>query len=154
MRDMFEVEDLCRSLLGMHKIKYSVLNEFKIRKDIDAFHINYDSFIRFYSKYYNTNPELYDTDLVYCVAASIINTAAHYRHYFAKHNSNELTKGYGFLMKIFGNKADKDGKRKMFNKKDKDGNETAGSILLRAGKNAELAAGMKTKDKPDDKDKK
>ena len=72
----------------------------------------------------------------------------------AKHNSNELTKGYGFLMKIFGNKADKDGKRKMFNKKDKDGNETAGSILLRAGKNAELAAGMKTKDKPDDKDKK
>ena len=72
----------------------------------------------------------------------------------AKHNSNELTKGYGFLMKIFGNKADKDGNRKMFNKKDKDGNETAGSILLRAGKNAELAAGMKTKDKPDDKDKK
>ena len=72
----------------------------------------------------------------------------------AKHNSNELTKGYGFLMKIFGNKADKDGKRKIFNKKDKDGNETAGSILLRAGKNAELAAGMKTKDKPDDKDKK
>lgn len=72
----------------------------------------------------------------------------------AQHNSSELSKGYGIVMKIFGNKADKDGKRKMFNKKDKDGNETAGSILLRAGKNAALAAGMKTQDKPDDKDKK
>lgn len=72
----------------------------------------------------------------------------------AQHNSSELSKGYGIVMKIFGNKADKNGKYKMFNKKDKDGNETAGSILLRAGKNAELAAGMKTKDKPDDKDKK
>lgn len=72
----------------------------------------------------------------------------------AQHNSSELSKGYGILMKIFGNKADKDGNHKMFNKKDKDGNETAGSILLRAGKNAALAAGMKTKDKPDDKDKK
>ena len=72
----------------------------------------------------------------------------------AQHNSSEISKGYGIIMKLFGNKADKDGKRKMFNKKDKDGNETAGSILLRAGKNAELAAGMKTKDKSDDKDKK
>lgn len=69
----------------------------------------------------------------------------------AQHNSSELSKGYGFVMRIFGNKADKDGKRKVFNK-DKDGKETAGSILLRAGKNAALAAGMKTKNKPDNDD--
>lgn len=90
MRDMFEIEDLSRSLLGMHKIKYNILKSFDIGNDVDAFHIDYDSFVRFYSKYYKTNPELHDTDLIYCVAASIINTAAHYRHYFVKHNINDV----------------------------------------------------------------
>lgn len=66
----------------------------------------------------------------------------------AQHNSSELSKGYSIILKLFGNKADKDGKYKTFGGKDKNGKEKSKSLLQRVGDNAKLAAEMKAKDKP------
>lgn len=68
----------------------------------------------------------------------------------AQHNSSELSKGYGIIMKIFGNKADKKGNYKTFGGKDKNGKEKSKSLLQRVGANAKLAAEMKAKDEDDE----
>lgn len=80
-----KISDLCRSIFGMYKLKYKVLDNFDFGK-IDAFHINCESIINAYKKYYSSNPELADTDLTYTITSSIINMVAHYTHYFAKRN--------------------------------------------------------------------
>lgn len=66
----------------------------------------------------------------------------------AQHNSSELSKGYGIVMKIFGNKKGKDGKYKTFGGKDKNGKDKSKSFLQRVGANADLAAELKPKNKP------
>ena len=76
-------KDIVRSILGMNKLKYKVLDSFNIGI-IDALHIDLDSILLSYKKYYKTYPELMETDLMYTICSSIINTAAHYRHYFFK----------------------------------------------------------------------
>lgn len=81
------LKDLVRSIFGMHKIKYKVLDQFSIGK-IDAFHINCDSLLHYYMKYYEKNSELKSLDTSYTIAAVLINTAAHYKHYFAKNKNN------------------------------------------------------------------
>ena len=83
----YQIEDICRSILGMYKLKYSVLDSFSL-KNIDAFHINFDSIMKAYTKYYSTSPELKDTDLTYTICSSMLNLVAHYRHYFSKNDMN------------------------------------------------------------------
>ena len=76
-------QDIVRSILGMNKLKYKVLDSFDLGH-VDALHIDLDSILNSYKKYYKTYPELQKSDLMYTICSSIINTAAHYRHYFFK----------------------------------------------------------------------
>ena len=74
------------SLLGIFKIKYSVLDELDI-SDIDVFHIDVNTIIGPLFK----PKELFedtDEDFSFTISSSILNLVAHYRAYFAKNKKN------------------------------------------------------------------
>lgn len=85
INDKYELSEISRSILGMNKIKYQLLDELFV-DNVDAFHINCDSIIDAYRKYYDSTPELNDDAVAYSAASSLLNICAHYRNYFTKHN--------------------------------------------------------------------
>lgn len=81
---MFE-EGVVRSVFGVHKIKYSVLDNLEIGK-VNAFHINLNTILNFVNTHYGSLSN--EKDYLYIIVSQILNLVAHYRHYFIKHKMN------------------------------------------------------------------
>ena len=79
--DRNDLSDRIRYTLGRNKIKYAVLNS-KIKKYYKDVHINLNGiFKNLYTKILKKN-EKNDDDYSDVIASFILNTVAHYRHYF------------------------------------------------------------------------
>ena len=91
MKKESNIDNIIQSLLGKYKVKYEYLDNV-INKKIDAVHINIDSIINDYismnitSKLSSEN----SNSAIFSIASSILNTAAHYKHYFTKNKTNVI----------------------------------------------------------------
>lgn len=70
-----------RSVFGMHKIKYSVLDNMNIGH-VNAFHINLNTILNYVKTHYGNLTN--EKDYLYIIVSQILNLTAHYRHYFIK----------------------------------------------------------------------
>ena len=91
MKKESNIDNIIQSLLGKYKVKYEYLDNV-INKKIDAVHINIDSIINDYismnitSKLSSEN----SNSAIFSITSSILNTAAHYKHYFTKNKTNAI----------------------------------------------------------------
>lgn len=81
MKNINNKDEIVRSVFGVHKLKYKILNNIGIDK-INAFHINLNTILTFAFKHYHDLSN--EKDYLYTITSQIINLVAHYRHYFIK----------------------------------------------------------------------
>ena len=85
--------EIVRSIFGVHKIKYKILDDLGISK-VNAFHINLTTILNYALKHY---PELAsEKEYLYIIVSQIINLVAHYRHYFVKRKCDPDIYIYGY----------------------------------------------------------
>ena len=78
---MADQDEIVRSIFGVHKIKYKILDNLNIDK-LNTFHINLTTILNFVMKHY---PDLAsEKEYLYVIVSQVINLIAHYRHYFIK----------------------------------------------------------------------